>query len=219
MADSILFATDIHAGTGQLAHLPPASLLLLGGDLTHFGTPERAVQVVASCQARFAEVGAVSGNCDAPAADARLVAEGSGLHLAVRELCGLRICGIGGSNTTPAATPNEWADEDMGALLTAFAGSIGEGDRPLVVVTHAPPYGSGADRLPNGLEVGSRAVAAFVRTVQPALVLCGHIHEAMGVFDFAGIPVVNPGPLAQGYYAQIDATTLRPTLARLASTD
>jgi len=72
-----------------------------------------------------------------------------------------------------------------------------------VLVSHAPPHGSGAGRLPIGFDVGSRTVAAFARSWRPDLILCGHIHEAAGIFSLDGIPVVNPGPLRDGRYALI----------------
>ena len=216
MPPRILFATDVHGACRHLPGLPAADLLLLGGDLTHFGSAAQAGRILESFRQRFPAVLAVAGNCDAPDADGVLAACGCSLHLAVQEAAGLRICGVGGCNRTPFSTPNEWDEDDMARDLDALDARLAGGGAPLVLVTHAPPFGSGADRLPDGSSVGSRAVAAFVRARRPALVLCGHIHEAAGIFSCEGVPVVNPGPFSQGNYACFDGATLTPARARVA---
>jgi hypothetical protein len=52
--------------------------------------------------------------------------------------------------------------------------------------------------------VGSYSVREFVKRVKPKLVLCGHIHEAVGVDKIGDAMVVNPGPVRQGQCALID---------------
>jgi len=124
------------------------------------------------------------------------------LHLRQRQFGGHNLFGIGGANTSPFNTPYEWADNDMAAQLAASHSSSESLD---ILVSHAPPRNSGADRISNGSAVGSQAVADFVQRHLPPLVLCGHIHEAAGIYDFAGAIIVNPGPFGpQGHYACID---------------
>jgi Icc-related predicted phosphoesterase len=215
MPSTVLFVTDIHGAVKLLDALPPADLLLLGGDLTHFGSVAQAERVLRQFQDRFANVFAVSGNCDAAGTDEMMATLGCDLHLRVRNAGELRLCGIGGCNKTPFATPNEWVEEEMGDRLQSLAKELAGESEPIILVSHAPPLGSGAGRLPNGADVGSQAVADFVRTVRPALVLCGHIHEAAGMFSLAGRPVVNPGPFSVGSFARFDTTDLAPSIHRL----
>jgi Icc-related predicted phosphoesterase len=47
-----------------------------------------------------------------------------------------------------------------------------------VLVVHAPPYGTGLDRLWDGTGAGSVAVRDFVLEQQPTVSLHGHIHES-----------------------------------------
>lgn len=210
-----LFIADIHGASRELDRLPVADVLLLGGDLTPFGTADQAVALVDRLAARYPRVAAVAGNCDAADTDAALTRHGSGIHLACRSYGSWRVCGIGGCNRTPFGTPYEWDEEVMARELAALADTLVGDEAPLVLVTHAPPLGSGADQLPNGAHVGSRAVAEFARRVRPALVLCGHIHEAAGQFHWEGIPVVNPGPLARGGLVTFSLPELMPTLGSL----
>jgi len=50
-----------------------------------------------------------------------------------------------------------------------------------VYLIHQPPAGLGLDCAGDGRQVGSRAVHAFIRKVQPLLTLHGHIHESPDV--------------------------------------
>jgi len=197
----ILFVTDIHSRTAGLDALPAADLVLVGGDVTQFGSTADVQRGLAALAARYPRQLAVLGNCDPPAAEAALEAAGVALHRRAVRLGAVVVAGLSGSNRTPFHTPYEWDDAAMAADLDRLAVPAAPGG--LMVVSHAPPLGSGADRLSQGLHAGSAAVAAWVRRLRPTMVLCGHIHEARGQFDVDGIPVINPGALRQGHYALI----------------
>lgn len=196
---NVVFITDIHGRNDGFDRLPAADVAVIGGDLTQFGTAADVRRVLASVTARFPRVLAVLGNCDPPAGNGVLEEYGVALHLRAVTVDGTAFAGVGGSNRTPFRTPYEWGDEEMAASLEQL--SIAPAAGPLVLVSHAPPHGSGADRLPSGISAGSAAVARLVRARRPALVLCGHIHEAVGQFALDGIPVVNPGAFRAGHYA------------------
>ena len=72
----------------------------------------------------------------------------------------------------PANTPNR-KSPNTSSLSPSFD--------PLVLVCHAPPYGTALDQVRPGLHAGSTAVRDFIQRVQPAHFFCGHIHEAEGV--------------------------------------
>lgn len=198
----LFFATDMHGqGWGEGA-FPEVDGVVLGGDLTAFGTVEDVRRVVRSFLGHGVPVLAVLGNCDPPAAEGVLREMGVECGLAARAVGEAVFVGIGGSNLTPFRTPHEWGDAAMAAMVASL--SVPASSLPLVVVSHSPPFGSGADRVPGGGVAGSRAVADLVRRLRPAAVLCGHIHEAVGVFDFDGVPVINPGAFRAGHYALVE---------------
>lgn len=74
---------------------------------------------------------------------------------------------------------------------------IGENVRSrktLVLVTHAPPFGTKADEKPYFGHCGSKTVAKAIKKLKPVLAVCGHIHEAAGAQDkIGGTIIVNPG--------------------------
>ncbi len=47
-----------------------------------------------------------------------------------------------------------------------------------VYVIHMPPFGLGLDVISSGQQVGSKAIAGFIKKAQPLLTLHGHIHES-----------------------------------------
>lgn len=63
----------------------------------------------------------------------------------------------------------------------------------LILVTHAPPYGTKLDFLHNAHR-GNRSFSNFIRKTQPLLAISGHLHETSGVQDKIGKTVlINPG--------------------------
>jgi Icc-related predicted phosphoesterase len=86
-----------------------------------------------------------------------------------------QIAGLGYSNPTPFNTPGEYSEPQIAERLQRFAGLA-----PLVLVCHAPPYGTALDCIRPGLHAGSTAVRDFILQYQPEHFLCGHIHEAEG---------------------------------------
>jgi hypothetical protein len=86
------------------------------------------------------------------------------------------VAGLGYSNPTPFQTPGEYSEPQIADRLQRFAGLA-----PLVLVCHAPPYGTALDQIRPGLHAGSQAVRDFIEEQQPAYFFCGHIHEAEGV--------------------------------------
>jgi Icc-related predicted phosphoesterase len=85
------------------------------------------------------------------------------------------VAGLGYSNPTPFNTPSEYSEAQLAEHLKPFADFS-----PLVLICHAPPYGTALDQVRQGLHAGSRSVLEFIETHQPEYFFCGHIHEAEG---------------------------------------
>jgi len=88
------------------------------------------------------------------------------------------------------------------ATMEEDLASVGPVERPWILVAHSPPAGLKLDRLACGLDVGSEAVAAFIRERQPDVSLHGHVHEAPQMTGYyrrqvGRTLVVNPGQREQ----------------------
>ncbi len=118
-----------------------------------------------------------------------------------------QVLGFGPSNRTPWNTYRELDEPDIASQLDDLALQV-DPAKPLVLVTHVPPYGTGIDSAPQLREdlsvvtsggapvmipVGSAAVRAFIERTQPMLSLHGHIHESRGVTRIGRTVVLNPG--------------------------
>jgi Icc-related predicted phosphoesterase len=86
------------------------------------------------------------------------------------------VAGLGYSSPTPFDTPGEYTELQIASLLAPLAKL-----HPLVLVCHAPPFGTALDEVRAGMHAGSTAVRDFIQRCQPPHFFCGHIHEAEGV--------------------------------------
>ena len=200
----IVYFSDNHGHVEKLSSMPDADLVLFGGDLTMLGDEAVFRKTMETVAARYPDFRGVIGNMDCWDGEKVLMESGHLLSLEPTVLQGLRILGIGGGNRSPFNTPVEWEDDAMAQRLSGIT------EPADILVCHAPPMGSGADVISNGASVGSTAIAGFVERMKPVLVLCGHIHEAAGIYRLGDSFVVNPGPDG---YAQIDWNDGKPVIA------
>lgn len=210
---------DIHMDWANLARIPDiahADLLLITGDLTNFGTAADAAGVLAAMRQCNPNILALAGNLDHPEVNDVLTDHGISLHGIGRRYGTLRLCGVGGSNPTPFATPNEFPEAELARLLANGHGQA-QGDGPLLLVTHAPPLRTATDRLRGGAHVGSSAVREFIETHQPAVALCGHIHEARAIDQLGTTTIINPGMLKDGGYVEVVVAADGTVSAQLAT--
>jgi Icc-related predicted phosphoesterase len=109
-----------------------------------------------------------------------------------------RVAGLGYSSPTPFDTPGEYSELQLAERLDRFRELS-----PLVLICHAPPYGTALDQIRQGLHAGSRSVREFIDRHQPAYFFCGHIHEAEGVvIQMGGTRAQNVGK--KGYLLELD---------------
>jgi Icc-related predicted phosphoesterase len=208
----IACVTDLHgrlAALGRiLADAGPIDALLLGGDITHFGSPIDADRVIALARAHAPQVFAVAGNCDSAAIERRLVELGVSLHGQGTRLGPVGIHGLSG---IPPWKPGMYqlSEDELAEALEA--GSRAIADAPWrVLLAHVPPRDTPADQTVFWKHAGSVAVRSFVESSQPHVVFCGHIHEGRGTTQLGPTKVVNCGHGALGAYALAEFTgTLR----------
>lgn len=199
----LLGITDLHNSRSALvrilAEAGQVDVVLLGGDLTNFGSPPQAQALVEGARASCPTVLAVAGNCDSAEIDRRLVELGVSLHGRGVAHQGT---GLHGLSAMPPWMGGmyELSEAELADRLESGYAQI-EGAERHVVLSHPPPRGATVDRTSRGENVGSTALRTFIDRTQPLLVLCGHIHEARGMEKIGRSTVVNCGPAAAGYYA------------------
>ena len=202
----LLGITDLHGSREALArilaHAGPVDAVLLGGDVTHFGSPGDAEQLVELAKESGATVLAVAGNCDSAEIDERLVH--LGVSLAGRGVA-LDTLGLHGLSAIPPwkRKMHQSTEEELAATLEAGYAELPDA-RHHGILAHVPPHGLSVDRVFFGRHVGSRALRTFVDEKAPSLVVCGHIHEARGVERVGPTTVVNCGHALGGHYALVD---------------
>ena len=203
----IVCVSDIHQAFGAIerlgGELAQADLVLLAGDLTHFGDPPEAFQVIDAFRTHNPHVLSVTGNLDMAWVIDAFRDAGISLHGEARHFDGLGIFGCGGSNITPMDTPTEWEEPEIATVLERGYAATAKATHRLLVC-HVPPFDTRLDRLVNGTPVGSPAVRNFLEQRQPELAVVGHIHEGRGIDRIGRTVIINPGPLRDGGYVVIE---------------
>ncbi len=195
----LLALSDLH---GDYSHVPSicdragdVDAVLIAGDVTNFGPPEKARELLGMFSVPAL---AVPGNCDNPAI-LQIFDEYENtisLHNSSYTMGELTFMGLGGSNPTPFNTPFELSEKKIGEYIGTLLGRL---SGRIVLLSHAPPRNT-MDKLPGG-NVGSEAIARYLGRFD--LIVCGHIHEARGTVRVNGTHVVNPGMAGKGQGAII----------------
>ena len=203
----IAYVVDVHdrfeAVPRALAEMGLVDVLVVGGDITTFGTPDEAKRAIELWRPLVPRLLAVAGNMDSPAIDARLVELGVSLAGRGVAIGDVGIVGVSAAPFSPLHTPHEIRDDELGRLAVVGLAEV-SACRVRIFCPHAPPYGTACDRLRSGEHVGSPALRAVVERERPDVVLCGHIHESRGEDMIGASRIVNPGPVASGHYALIE---------------
>ncbi len=203
----ILALSDLHGACERipciLEHAGNADLIILAGDITHFGhTQEARLLVEAFHEKGYAETPflAIPGNCDFPDIEPWLEKSGISAHRKISIACGIQFVGLGRSLPCPGRTPNESSEEEMELWLDEAEKKV-DPAFPLVLIVHHPPWNTHADRVMSGIHVGSHSIRNFIEKVQPIVCFSGHIHESRGIDMLGRTHILNAGPALAGYYA------------------
>ncbi|MHA1349148.1 MAG: metallophosphoesterase [Candidatus Odinarchaeia archaeon] len=203
----LLILSDIHGNIDVTKHFYKFSeeidLVVICGDLTHFGSIELAEDILKPLL-NLGTVLFVPGNCDARSLSEWSIPGVVNLHGSAYVHHDYSFIGVGGSNPTPFDTMFELSEIDIEILLRAGLKKLTEISNEfskLFLVTHTPPYGCKLDLSKRGVHAGSRAIRKFIEEYSPVIALAGHIHEGRGVDKIGETLVLNPGMSANGYYA------------------
>ncbi|WP_458403507.1 metallophosphoesterase family protein [Methanobrevibacter sp.] len=210
----ILAISDIHGEENENLYTylnnNEIDLVLILGDITDFGPLDFVgpfIEKVADCGV---DVIAIPGNCD-PKGICNAINEVSFcLHNNIIAYGDAILFGYGGSNETPFNTPGEIQDNkiygDVFELLANYDYVYNDKvPKVKILVTHAPPYNTEADKIASGDHVGSQGILKSIHEFEPQINLCGHIHEARSLSKI-GITtdVANPGMLKDNGAVLID---------------
>jgi len=203
----IIFITDIHGYWKNLQLIAPLSancdLLILGGDITTFGTVDDTDFAIKTVFKYNKNMIAIPGNCDGPLVQKFLIEKGIDFNFKKVERLGLFFYGIGGSLTTPSATPYEYSEKFLMEKFEDKSFSEISNLSNWILISHQPPFSTLNDKLTNGVHVGSKKVRSLIINNKPMICLTGHIHEGIGIDKIENTPIVNPGALCDGKYAEI----------------
>jgi len=203
----IAYVVDVHdrfeAVPRVLEAIGPVDALVVGGDITTYGTPDDAERAIELWRPLAPRLLAVAGNMDSPAIDKRLVELGVSIDGRGVVLDEVGIAGVSAAPHSPLHTPYELPDVELGRRAAAGLAAVTT-CRVRILCPHAPPHGTACDLLRSGEHVGSPALRTLVEQEGPDLILCGHIHESRGEDWIGAAQVVNPGPVASGHYALVE---------------
>ncbi len=192
----LLCVSDFHGGSGKIEGLSAVDVLVILGDITHFGDRVRAMEILEGFKSAKRLL-VVPGNCDNLDVNEALVELDVDLHSRGRIVGDVGFFGLGGSNRTPFNTPQEYSEYELWDFLAKGYEQVK--DSPIkVMASHPPPFNTDLDKT-GGVHVGSKKVREFIETYEPDLVLCGHIHEARGQDMIGKTVIINPGPFHTGH--------------------
>jgi Icc-related predicted phosphoesterase len=198
----IVGITDIHAAYDIAARILEAEkpdVAVIGGDLTNVGSMKEAADAIGRFSKHTRMLVAVAGNMDLPEHDDLMITLGVSINGVGRMHGGVGFFGVSAAPLSRLRTPYEISEERIKAVAQSGFRDLGPAKRK-VFVPHAPPFGTKLDIIRTGIHVGSMSVREIIEEHKPDLTICGHIHEARGKDAIDGLPVVNCGHGASGYY-------------------
>ena len=168
----VSFITDIHGKTVTPEHLYDTDVLLIGGDITQFGTYEKAKNVLKEVLNLNIKIFALRGNCDYEGVENFLIEKGI-FGEGINKHNDITFLGMGGANKTPFSTPYERNEEEIENFLNSFS----DLNDPFILFSHVPSYKTKLDKV-GLMHTGSKAIRNFIKKKNPLIAFSGHIHQA-----------------------------------------
>lgn len=207
----LLLISDIHGKIENLdkleGEIKSAAAVLFAGDFTKFNDYDTTEPCVKKMRELCPNLFCVLGNCDKPDLLEEVEKIDASCEHSLVYFDGLQIAGSGGGSKFTGETPNERTEEDLQKDFDVIenSGLDQEGQwSNLILISHNPPKGVLCDQPAPGVHVGSQIFTDFIAKTKPLAVLCGHIHEGVGIDKIGDTVVVNPGPLVDGKYAVME---------------
>ncbi len=184
----IYAVADIHGRKDRLAAIRrnmsefEADVLVIAGDIAGFNP----LPVLESLNGMPSEVLIVRGNSDPARLDYLLKSYRniSSLHLKTRVINGIRFAGVSGAVPLLFCSRLGFGEQRIIKKLDSLVSSR------TVLLAHPPPWGT-LDKAFGRFHVGCHRLHEFVLNREPALLICGHIHEQRGTAVIGKTIVVN----------------------------
>jgi len=197
----ILALADIHGHSSTIRTLKKflgktlaeIELILLVGDNTHFGSKQDIKEILTELS--FAPILAIPGNVDPLPVLNYLETKKISLHAKKKKINGFDFIGIGGETTKFGVLHFEEKEFEK-KLKPLFQKT---NPKKTILLTHTPPAKTKLDFAYKKIHVGSTALKKIIQEFQPALHLCGHIHEAFGEIQLGKTKSINIGPAMYGH--------------------
>lgn len=211
----ILVLSDLH---GSLKHLKAieaeaerADLILISGDITHFGGRREAESVLNPLRSYGTPLFLVPGNCDTRSAVDYFDDLEINLHGSVRDFQGITLAGLGGALPGPLNTPFVFSEEEYSELLSVITDGL-VGKDIVLFLSHQPPHGTALDKALGLRHVGCRTLRGWIEENRPFLCISGHIHEACGQDNLGLTLLANPGAFKSGAFALVELSGKEPDI-------
>ncbi len=194
----ILAFVDMHGSAHAMVELKKkaksADLIICAGDYTQFEhNNEQIMKVIAELKKPVVIIHGNHEEASIVKASAAKYKNIAFIHAGFLRIKPYLFIGWGGGGFSDR-------DEGFEAFAKKIKKEINKDDK-VILVTHAPPYNTAADDLPQH-HCGNKSIRNFIDEVKPVLAVSGHIHETAGRFSKVGpTMVVNPGP--KGMYLQV----------------
>ncbi len=210
----ILILSDLHAHNDVLDKMDDvfakSDAVLFAGDFAACFKPETGKEALLQLCKKHDTIFAVLGNCDNEDFLEDLEEQDVCVEKTLVYHEGLAFAGAGGGTYFTGKTEFEREEQDIIADFNIVKNCVEEtGDKSLwknlILICHNPPKGKTVDAVNENLHAGSELFAKYIEENQPLAVVCGHIHEGVGMEKIGETLVINPGSLGEaGSYAQME---------------
>ncbi|MCQ2592588.1 MAG: metallophosphoesterase family protein [Treponema sp.] len=211
-----LVLSDLHAENAQLDKLDEqfskADGVLFAGDFAACFKPDTGKAALEKLTSKHESIYAVLGNCD----NEDFLEELDNQDVCVEKTMvfhdGVGIAGAGGGTKFTGKTEFERDEEEIISdfdIVGNAAEQSGDADlwKSMILISHNPPKGEVVDAVNADLHAGSQMLTDLIKEKQPLAVICGHIHEGVGIEKIGNTVVINPGSLGEkGSYGWLTVT-------------
>lgn len=208
-----LVISDLHGNIEVLNKLDDVfksvDAVLFAGDYAECFKTETSKPIMQALLKKHDTIFSVLGNCDEPSFIEELENNDISVEKSLVFYKGLSFIGSGGGTKFTGKTPNEREEQDILSDFNVLSNSEDNCDiwNSVILISHNPPKDTKCDSVNEFLHAGSQMFRDFIAEKKPLAVICGHIHEGVGIDSIGNTVIVNPGTLSEGNYAIIDISS------------